>query len=63
MVDPLGYFSFQPLPHDWRNKDRGMCYHVYGIMHIKEPLLLIGKSSLCGDSGFPLSLSESLPYV
>ena len=29
-----------------------------GMMHIKEPLLLIGKSSLCGSSGFPLSLSE-----
>ena len=28
------------------------------MMHIKEPLLLIRKSSLCGGSGFPLSLSE-----
>ena len=37
---------------------RGMCYPVCGIVHIKEPLLLIGKSSLCGGSGFPLSLSE-----
>ena len=27
-------------------------------MHIKEHLLLIGKSSSCGSSGFPLSLSE-----
>ena len=27
-------------------------------MHIKEPLLLIDKSSLCGGSGFPFSLSE-----
>ena len=32
--------------------------YVCGMMHIKEPLLLIGKSSLCGGSGFPLSLSE-----
>ena len=31
-----------------------MCYPV----HIKEPLLLIGKSSPCSGSGFPLSLSE-----
>ena len=38
----------------------GMCYPVCGVMHIKEPLLLIGKSSLCGGSGFPLSLSEWL---
>ena len=27
-------------------------------MHINEPLLLIGKSSPCGGSGLPLSLSE-----
>ena len=35
-----------------------MCYPVCGMMHIKEPLLLIGKSSPCGGSGFPISLSE-----
>ena len=55
-VDPLSYFSFQPVLHDWCNKGRGMCYPVCGMMHIKEPLLLIGKSSLCGSSRFPLSL-------
>ena len=27
------------------------------MMHIKDSLLLIGKSSPCGGSGFPLSLS------
>ena len=47
----VGFFPFQPVLHDWCSKDGGM-------MHIKEPLLLIGKSSLCGGSGFPLSLSE-----
>ena len=26
---------------------------VYGKVHIKDPLLLIEKSSLCGGSGFP----------
>ena len=57
-VDPLSYFSFQPVLHDWCNKGCGMCYPVCGMVHIKEPLLLIDKSSLCGDSGFPLSLSE-----
>ena len=31
---------------------------VCAMVHIKEPLLLIGKSSLCGGSGFPFSLSE-----
>ena len=45
-------------PHDWCNKGRGMCYPVCGMVHIKEPLLLIDKSSLCDGSGFPFSLSE-----
>ena len=38
MVDPLSYFSFQPVFH--------------------ESFLLIGKSSPCGSSRFPFSLSE-----
>ena len=38
MVDPLSYFSFQPVLHDWCNKGHGMCYHVCGMVHIKEPL-------------------------
>ena len=29
MVDPLSYFSFQPVLHDWCNKGRGVCYPVY----------------------------------
>ena len=57
-VDLLSYFSFQPVLHDWCNKGCGMCCPVCGMVHIKEPLLLIGKSSLCGGSGFPFSLSE-----
>ena len=56
--DPLSYFSFQPVLHDWCNKGRGMCNPVCGMVHIKEPLLLIGKSSLCGGNGFHFSLSE-----
>ena len=52
-IDPtLNYFSY------WCNKHCGMCYPVCGMMHIKEPLLLIGKSSPCGGSGFSISLSE-----
>ena len=50
--------SFQPVLHDWGNKGRGMCYPSCGMMHVKEPLLPTGKSSLCGGSGFPLSLYE-----
>ena len=57
-VNLLSYFSFQPVLHDWCNKGGGMCYPVSGMVHIKEALLLIGKSSLCGGSGFPFSLSE-----
>ena len=68
-VDPLSYFSFQPVLHDWCNKGCSMCYPVCGMVHIVEvvvvvvvvvvePLLLIDKSSLCGGSGFPFSLSE-----
>ena len=57
-VDPFSYFSFQPVLHDWCNKGRGMYYPVCGMVHIKEPLLLIDKSSLCGCSEFPFSLSE-----
>ena len=56
-VDPLSYFSFQPVLQDWCNKGPGMSYPVCGMVHIKEPLLLIDKSSLYGGSGFPLSLS------
>ena len=51
--------------HDWFNKGHDLCHLVCGMMHIKEPLLLIGKSSLCGSSGFPLLLSFTIcltPY-
>ena len=57
MEDPLNNFSFQPVFHDWCKKCRGMCYPVCRMMQIKQPLLLIGKSSPCGGSGFHLSLS------
>ena len=45
MVDPLNCFSFQPVLHDWCSEGRGISYPVCGMIHIKEPLLLIGKSS------------------
>ena len=51
MVDPLSYFSFQPVLRDWCNKGCGMCYPVCGMM-------LIGKSSPCCNSRFPLLLSD-----
>ena len=54
--------------YNWLNECHEMYNPVCGMMHIKEPLLLIGKSSPCGGSGFPLSLSEwfftiyAMPY-
>ena len=49
----LGYFPFQPVVHNWFIKARGIYCSVYGKVHIKDPLLIIEKSSLCGGSGFP----------
>ena len=43
----LGYFPFQSVVHNWSIKGCGK-------VHIKDPLLLIGKSSLCSDSRFHL---------
>ena len=54
---PIELFLVPTSAPDWCNKGRGMCYPVCGMMHIKEPLLLIGKSRPCGSSGFPLLLS------
>ena len=51
MVDLLSYFLFQPVLHEWCNKGCGMCYPICGMVHIKDTLLLIGKSCRCGCSG------------
>ena len=51
----LGYFPFQPVVHNWFIKGRGMYCSVSGKVHIKDPLLLIEKSSLCvAAAGFLL---------
>ena len=57
MVDPLSYFLFQTVLHDWCNKGCGMCYPVCGMGHIKDSLLLIKKSSPCSG------MSGPLPYI
>ena len=49
---PIELFLIPAVLHDWCNKGRGMCYPVCGMVHVKEPLLLIDKSSICGGSGF-----------
>ena len=38
--------------NNWSITGCGLCCPVYGKLHIKDPLLLIGKSSLCGDGEF-----------
>ena len=55
VVNPLRYFSFQPVLHDWCNKGCGMCYPVCGMVHIKEPIVPLNK---------PLSLANKfrLPF-
>ena len=40
--------------HNWSIKGCGVCCPVCGKVHIQDPLLLIGKSSQCSESRFPL---------
>ena len=54
-VDPLSYFSFQPVVHDWCNKVRGMCYSVWDGAYKRT--LAVNRQEYSG-SGFPFSLSE-----
>ena len=39
MVNPLSYFSFQPVLHDRCNNGH-KCYPVCGMVHIKESLIV-----------------------
>ena len=53
----IGYCVFQPVLHNWCTKGYGMNYPGCGLVHIKDLLLLIGKSSpWSGSSGFHHSL-------
>ena len=51
-VDPLSYFSFHSVLHNWFNKGRGMCYPVCGMVHIKEPLLYSIRVAYVVAAGF-----------
>ena len=64
-VNPLSYFSFQPVLNDWCNKGRGMCYPACGMIHTKEPLLLIGKNSLTEWSftRYPTPYNRKIKFV
>ena len=44
MVDPLSYFLFQPVLQTGVTK-AVVCAILSGMVHIKNPLLLIEKSS------------------
>ena len=62
------FIFFQLVIHNWcnwYNKGCGMCYPGCGMVHIKEPLLLIGKTRSCsGASGFfSYYLNVRLQYV
>ena len=43
------------MVHNWSIKGCHRCCLVCGKVHIKDPLLHIWKSSLCGKSGLPLN--------
>ena len=43
-VDPLSYSLYRAVLHDWCNNGL-VCAILSGMVHIKDPLLLIGKSS------------------
>ena len=60
MVDPLGYFLFQPLPHDWCNKGHGMCYPIWDDAY-KRTLAANLKEVAAGF--LSPYLSGSLPHV
>ena len=61
---PIELFVFLASAPRRCNKGRGMCYPVCGMVHIKEPLLLIGKKEHVAAAGF-LSryLNGPLPYA
>ena len=45
MVYALSYFLVQHVLHNWSNKGRGVCYPVYGMLHIKYPFQSMEKRS------------------
>ena len=44
-VDPLSYFSFQPVIHNWCNIGRGMCHPVWERMREREMFYLTTHST------------------
>ena len=56
----LRYFSYEPVVHNRSIKGGGLCCPDRGKLHIKDPLLLIRKSSPPGASGFPLKTYDRI---
>ena len=56
----LGYFPFEPVVHNWSTKGCGVYCSICGKVHIKDPMLLIEKSSPCGDINFPLKKNVTM---
>ena len=60
LFGPSSYFLFQPVFH----KDHCMWYPVCGMVHMKDPLLLIRKSSpWSGSSGFLLIIFVVIKHM
>ena len=59
MVNLVSYISFQTVLHNWCNKGCGVCFPACGVVHIKYPLLLIGKKeAVVVAAGFLSRLPE-----
>ena len=45
LIDPLCYFSFQPVLHDWCKKGRCMCYHRIFVMNGRKEIFYLTTHS------------------
>ena len=65
MVDPLSYFSFQPVLHDWCSKGHSMCYPVCIMVHINRTFTDKSKrvAHVAASDFLYDYLSGTLPYV
>ena len=50
MMNPLSYFSFQPVLHDWCNKGSGMWYLDCGMVHINVLAAAVFLSDYMSDA-------------